>query len=219
MKKFSLILLTLVFACVTKTSAQFSNVDITPLKTDVGIAVISGTDTTQIHPIKYYKMKHGTNALAYGLTYGIAKIKNKALYKGSTSPNVVNVGDKLRFTFGHIPLEYMATLYMFQPQYSIRNFSLAAFSKKKDRRELTSGELSVWTGYDSGVTTENDDVKFTVETVAPNVYEATVTEAEPGEYCFIFVDGGAGVYTSVYDFTIKGEKKKRKDATDEYFKP
>lgn len=181
--------------------AQFADADITPMAATVGIRIISGSDTTQIHPIKYYKQKIGSGAFLAGLTYGAAKAKNKNFYKGGTSPNKVRVGDRIRFSFGEIPVEYLAALYMFGPQYSIRNYSLCRFDAKKDRRELTTGEFSLWSGSDVG-TKESNDVVFEVVTVEPNVYEAIVTHAAPGEYCFLFTDNGVGAYTNLFDFSV-----------------
>lgn len=182
-------------------NAQFSDADITPMSTNVGIRIISANDTTLIHPIKYYKQKIGTGAFLSGLTYGATKVKNKNLYKGATSPNKVKIGDKIQFSFGEIPPEYSSALYMFAPQYSIRNYSLCKFESKGDRRELTTGEISIWTGSDLG-TQENNDIAFKVATVAPNVYEATVIDGVPGEYCFLFTDNGVGAYANLFDFSM-----------------
>lgn len=41
-----------------------------------------------------------------------------------------------------------------------------------------------------------------VVTVEPNVYEAIVTHAAPGEYCFLFTDNGVGAYTNLFDFSV-----------------
>lgn len=201
MKRIVLIAALIIATIGFSAKAQFADADITPMATTVGIRIISGNDTTQIHPIKYYKQKIGSGAFLAGLTYGAAKAKNKNFYKGSTSPNKVKVGDRIRFSFGEIPVEYLAALYMFGPQYSIRNYSLCRFDAKKDRRELTTGEFSLWSGSDVG-TKESNDVAFEVVTVEPNVYEAIVTHAAPGEYCFLFTDNGVGAYTNLFDFSV-----------------
>lgn len=191
----------LVFLLPLTANAQFHDVaDVSP-EISVGIRIISEQDTVQIQPIKYYKQKFGSGAFAAGLTYGIAKVKNKNFYKGKSSPNKVKVGDVIRFTFGKIPMQYAANYYMFGEQNSIRNFSLCRFEAKKDRRELTVGEASMWSGADTGVK-ENNDIEFEVKNTAPGVYEALITKAQPGEYCFVFTDNGIGAYTSVFDFSI-----------------
>lgn len=185
-------------------NAQFHDVaDVSP-NIPEGIRIISTQDTVQIQPIKYFKQKFGSGAFAAGLTYGIAKTKTKNFYKGKFSPNKAKVGDTIRFCFGEIPPQYISNNYMFQEQYSIRNFSLCRFETKKDRRELTTGEVSVWSGADTGVK-ENHDIEFEVKTVAPGIYDAIITKAEPGEYCFVFTDNGIGAYTSVFDFSVVKE--------------
>lgn len=199
MKK--LLFFTALIYCALTARAQFSDAPITPNEGGIGISVISDSIITPVEPIKYYKMKAGSGAFLSGLTYGISKVKNKNFYKAPHSPNLVKVGDKIRFTFGDVPPSMLPTHYMFTPTYTIRNFSLVEFKIKKDHRELTTGEGSLWGGFDSG-TKESEKVKFDVRVVEPNVYEAVVTEAEPGEYGFVFTNNGVGAYTSVFDFSV-----------------
>lgn len=200
----------LILVYITSTfslKAQFSDAPITPTDGNIGITIIhQDGSSTAVEPIKYYKTKTGAGAFMAGLTYGISKVKNKNYYKSPTSPNIVNPGDKFIFSFGEIAPEYIATLYMFAPSYTIRNFSLVEFEKKKDRRELTTAEGNIWGGVDSG-SKESEGVKFSVRIIEPNVYEATVTEAIPGEYGFIFTDNGIGAYQSIFDFSIPKNKK------------
>ena len=182
-------------------SAQFHDAPILPPDLNVGICIISAGDTTNIEPIKYYKQKLGSGAFLSGLTYGAAKVKNKNFYKGKTSPNTVKVGDTITFAFGPIPVQYISTLYMFQPQYTIRNFAVCKFEVKKDRRELTTASVNLWGGADVGIK-ESSELEFDVTMSADGIYHATITKAIHGEYCFVFTDHGVGAYSSVFDFSV-----------------
>ncbi len=191
------------------TKAQFSNVVVDPIQKNVGICIVpAGTnDSTFIVPIKYTKIK-SSGGMASALSYGIAKVKAKCHYQGGKSPNRIKVGDKFVFKFGEVPAQAAQTYYMFAPNYSIKNFSLCKFDEKKDRRELTTVQISAWSGSETG-TPECRDVSFEVTTVAPGIYEATITSAYSGEYCFVFADNGTGAYQSVFDFSILPDAKSK----------
>jgi hypothetical protein len=200
MKKTIILFCAILFSAISS-FAQFHDAQVLPPNIEVGISIISNGDTTTIEPITYYKQKNGAGAFVSALTYGATKVKNKNFYKGKNSPNQVKEGDVIRFAFGEIPIEFIGSLYMFQPQYTIRNFSLCKFDVKKDRRELTTGEISLWGGSDLGVS-ENNDIEFEVKLVGGNIYEAKIIRATPGEYCFVFSDKGVGAYTSIFDFSV-----------------
>ena len=200
--------------------AQFSDVVVAPIQKDVGICIVpAGTnDSTFIVPIKYTKIK-SSGGIAAALSYGIAKVKAKCHYQGGKSPNRIRVGDKFVFKFGDVPDRVTQTYYMFAPNYSIKNFSLCKFDEKKDRRELTTVQIGIWSGTETG-TSECRDVSFEVTTVAPGIYEATITSAYPGEYCFVFADNGEGAYQSVFDFSIlpgAGSKTKKQTGMDDLY--
>ncbi len=61
--------------------------------------------------------------------------------------------------------------------------------------------FSLWGGTKSGIETD-ETVKIDSKEIRDGVYDVTVT-ANPGEYCFVFTNNGAGAYNSVFDFTIK----------------
>ncbi|MDE6695816.1 MAG: hypothetical protein K2K25_02955 [Muribaculaceae bacterium] len=187
--------------------AQFSNAPVPSSDSNIGITIIAPDKETKIEPVKYYKTKAGSGAFVAGLTYGATKIKNKNFYKGASSPNKVNEGDKFRFSFGTVPVNLVAQMYMFAPQYTIRNFQLVKLSSKKDHRELVTGELGLWNGYDSGVK-ESTDIDFEVTVIDDTTYEVTIKSAKPGEYAFVFSDNGIGAYQSIFDFSVPDPKKK-----------
>lgn len=182
--------------------AQFSGVGSTPNQQKVGIRIVrSDSTSTYINPIKYKKIK-SSGGFAAALTMGIAKIKVNVKYNGSSSDNKAAVGDKFLFTFGDVPTDAILSHYMFSKMYSLRNFSLCKFKVGKKMRELTTAEVSTWTGMDYG-STESDAIKFDVKCEQDGVYEVTILEAIPGEYCFMFSDHAAGAFQYVYDFSIE----------------
>ena len=183
--------------------AQFADVAVNTPDVNLGIKVAhQNGDTVRITPITYEKMKAGTGSFLSGMTYGITKTKSKNVYKGKHSVNQLKVGDKFIFMFGEVPEAYEDVYGAFSPSHSIRNFTLCKMDVKKKTRELTTMESNLWSSSDIGAKA-NEDVKFEVTSPAVGVYEATITEAKPGEYCFIFNDAGAvSAFLGVFDFGI-----------------
>lgn len=208
MKK-SLLVLLLAFVAA-QCFAQFSDAPIVPTECNIGIRIVSETETL-IEPISYYKTKVNSGAFLSGF-------KTKNLYKGASSPNKAKVGDRFIFSFGEVPESLKLTMYMFGSQYSIRNFQLAKLKSKKERRELVTGEMKM-SGYDSGVE-ECTDIEFDVAVAKENTYVVTITSAKPGEYAFVFSDKGVGAYQSIFDFSVqdsdKGYKRTNKYADGDY---
>ena len=208
MKRFKLMLMFVLTAI--SGMAQFSDAQIIMPDIEEGIILIAKSDSTQldsiketkIQPITYFKQKHGVGAFASAMTYGLAGMRSVNLYAGPTSPNIAHIGDTFRFVFGEIDADYIAQLYMFTPAFTIRDFGLAKFNKKKKHRELTTGKISIWAGTDIGADVSKD-IEFSVRTVSPNVYEATIIKGVAGEYCFIFTNHGLGAYTYVFDFSLE----------------
>ncbi len=200
MKKLIFLLLCLLPMAV---KAQFADAPVAESDLNVGVFIVDEVgNSTLIQPIKYYKMKTGSNAFASAMTYGLAKVKNKVMYKSATSPNVLTKGSKFRFCFGDVPLGRIAQFYMIDKRYTLRNFSMCEFDVKKDSRVLETAKVSIWTGAQTG-TTESDAFSFDVTMVDDFTYECSV-HGEPvaGEYCFLFTDNGIGAYMSVFDFSI-----------------
>lgn len=203
----NIVLTTILILCGLHVNAQFSDIIVAPAQKNIGICIVTAdtNDSISIVPIKYTKIKN-SGALAAAVSYGIAKVKVKCTYQGGKSPNRVKVGDKFVFKFGDIPLQFAQAYYMFAPSYSIKNFSLCKFDAKKDRRELTTAQASIWGNSEAG-TSESNDISFDVIVVAPGVYEATITKASPGEYCFVFADNGIGAYRNIFDFSVLPKTK------------
>lgn len=166
----------------------------------VGIYAKMNNGYELMEPLKFSGMK--ANGLGSALTYGIAKTKMKTEYAGETSPYSFTGKAKFRIYFGIVPTNKIQKLYMFASNgYSIRDVSVAQFKVKKNKRQLTQGSYSLWTGSQTGLKTD-DEVKIEAKQIREGVYDVEVT-AVPGEYCFVVNKNGMGGYLPVFDFTIK----------------
>lgn len=194
------LLLMLGIVSVTLAQAQFSNAPVTALTDTIGIYITSPQGKmTHIEPIHFYQVKENTGMFKNALSGGIAKIKNKNLYEGNASPNRVSPGDRIRVYF-RPALD--SPYYMFDPMYTLRNFIVTKFDVKKNRRELTTFSVSDVHAPEYGVK-ETGDLKFDVRLIAPNTYELEILDgSEPGEYCFVFINGAQGVFDRVFDFSV-----------------
>lgn len=165
----------------------------------VGIYAYNTDKPHLMESIKYKGIQ--ANALGAALTGGIAKTKVKLQFGGTTSPYVFTGTAHFRIYFGNVPASKAQRLYMFQSSNSIRDLAIAKFDVKKNDRMLVQSSFSLFGGSQSGTET-NQDVKIDYSEIRDGVYDATVT-AQPGEYCFVFTNNGAGGMYSVFDFTIK----------------
>jgi len=166
----------------------------------VGVYATINGNPQLMEPIKYVGMK--TNALGSALTYGIAKTKLRLVFAGATSPYLFSEGrTHFKFYFGTVPASKAQRYYMFMNSYSLRDFSVSKFVVKSNKRQLTQGSYSIWQGNNTGLETD-DAVKISYKTIREGVFDVTI-EAQPGEYCFVFNNNGAGGFNTVFDFTIK----------------
>lgn len=164
----------------------------------IGIYAIHDFEVTRVEKITHQRVK-GTGALGAAFSFGISKIKAKLEFKGSTSSNVFRNTAKFRIYFGNPPIQEVQKFYMFTPNYSIKDFDVAQFQKKKNSRMLTGASASLF-GSTYGVESASVNVKTTE--IRNGVYDVEIT-AEPGEYCIMFTGSGAGGMAGVFDFTIK----------------
>lgn len=164
----------------------------------VGIYAYNTDKPQLMESIKYTGMK--ANALGSALSAGIAKTKLKLQFNGTTSPYAFTGTAHFRIYFGNVPASKVQRLYMFSSANSIRDLAVAQFSVKKNQRLLVQSSFSIF-GSHSGTET-NDNIKIDYKELRDGVYDATVT-AQPGEYCFVFTNNGAGGMYSVFDFEIK----------------
>jgi len=118
-------------------------------------------------------------------TYGIAKIRGKWLYRGTSASTQVSSRPTLVFVS--------------QIDVSTQAIALIRLDVKKDHREAEYCEASVW----SGVKEENKDTIPLTVTRQPNANNLTITPASDlpaGEYLLI-ADQSKGY--DGYDFSVK----------------
>lgn len=164
----------------------------------VGIFAIENGTPVRMNKICYSSIK-GSGGLASAFSFGLAKVKAKYEYKGSTSNHKFEGEANFRLYFGMPRPEHIANLYMFTSQYSIENFEVAKFEVKKKKRLLTGVSVSIL-GSSYGVSGD-DELVITQKEVRPGVFDLNI-KGKPGEYCIIFTSNGTGAYNGVFDFTI-----------------
>lgn len=155
---------------------------------------------TQLEPTISKQSKTG-GIFASALTYGIAKVKFKAVLAGANAAfQMTNPRPIFYFYFeeknsGLSRTNYLAT--------SPNEFSLVKMEVKKNGREVIVSQANVF-GAESG-TLDKYARGFGYEKVAPGVYKVFVKEdLVEGEYGFYFGGGDAGASVAkIFDFGIK----------------
>lgn len=158
----------------------------------IGVYAIDGSTITPVELINHT----GTQ-----ISRGFMSAKAKLEFSGKTSPHHFKGTAKFRIYFGQ-PTPYdMMRLYMFMPNYSIKDFGIGQFEVKKDCRRLTTANVSVFSGGNAGAK-QTDKITYNAVEIRPGVYEVTVT-GSPGEYCIMHTFKGSAGYGGVFDFTIE----------------
>lgn len=183
MKKIFLILT--LCACVLQSKAQ------TP-SDSIGVYAVNGGQTTPVELINYKNTK---------ISKGFMSAKAKLEFDGTTSPNHFKNVAKFRIYFGQPSPNDMIRLYMFMPNYSIKDFGIGQFEVKKKNRLLTTANMSVFSGGNAGAK-QTENLTYEAVEIRPGVYDITVTGV-PGEYCIMHTFRGSAGYGGVFDFTIE----------------
>lgn len=155
---------------------------------------------TQLEPTISKQSKTG-GVFSSALTYGIAKIKFKAVLAGASAAlQVDNLRPVFYFYFeeknsGLSRTNYFAT--------SPNEFSLVKMDVKKSGREVVVSQANVF-GAESG-TLDKYARGFGYDKIAPGVYKVYPKEdLTEGEYGFYFGEGQAGASAAkIFDFGIK----------------
>ncbi len=155
---------------------------------------------TQLEPTISKQSKTG-GVFTSALTYGLAKIKFKAVLAGANAAlQVTNPRPVFYFYFeeknsGLSRTNYFAT--------SPNEFSLVKMDVKKSGREVVVSQANVF-GAESG-TLDKYARGFGYEKIAPGVFKVFPKEdLTEGEYGFYFGSGEAGATTAkIFDFGIK----------------
>ena len=125
------------------------------------------------------------------MTYGIAKMKWKAVVRGAHA-NVKSSDSNIVFYFYFEEANAGLSHASFGGTTTPNEFTLIRFDVKKDERETVVMKANAF-GASSG-TDEKADTGFTFTKLRPGMYKVVpTTPLKPGEYCFLS-GSGVGVY-------------------------
>ena len=150
-----------------------------------------------------------TNALAAGLTYGIASAKIKSYIPNASSKNFVSAKNlSFIFQFDKKQENNLGSgNWWFKTASSPNEFVLTKLEQKKDKRELTTGKITVVTASTRIGVDPKDAIKFNIEDLGAGRYKVNVEYSlMAGEYCFFYqgtVPMGGYNNQSIFDFTVR----------------
>ena len=158
----------------------------------------------QLEPTVYSQGKSG-GMFQSAMTYGIAKIKWKAVVRSAHS-NVKTTDPNGTFYF-YFEERGAGLSYSGFGTSTPNEFTLLKFEVKKDTRETEVMSANAF-GSQSG-TQEKSTIQFTFQKLRPGVYKVTPSAPlKPGEYCFLSASAGgayapgAAAATRLFDFSI-----------------
>ena len=169
----------------------------------------------QLEPSIFTSSKTGSG-IGAALSYGIAKIKSKAVLSGSNA-NLKFSGASTTFYFifpknstGNIGNEGSQNLWISSAT-SPNEFVLIKFksinTSKQKAREVVTGSYGTYSGFSNGIPDDNK-VNFRSEKLSSGVYKIYFeTPLLPGEYAFIHAGGsataaGGAPAQKAFDFSI-----------------
>jgi hypothetical protein len=153
----------------------------------------AGSKMTMLEPSVYSQGKSG-GFLASAMTYGIAKIKMKAVLRGAhANARVSDPQPVFYFYFETKSAGLSQSSNAFFGGTSTPNeYTLLKFDVKGETRETLVGSMNAFGG--SGGTDDKAVTSFTYTKLRPGVYKVMLNAAlQPGEYGFISASGGAMV--------------------------
>ena len=145
---------------------------------------------TMLEPTVYSQGKTG-GMFASAMTYGIAKIKLKAVVRDAHA-NVRISDPKAVFYFYFEEKTAGLSHASFGGTSTPNEFTLLKFDVKKDSRETAVMKMNAF-GASSG-TDDKANIPFAFEKLRPGVYKVTAKAAlATGEYCFLSAEGGGAL--------------------------
>jgi hypothetical protein len=151
-----------------------------------------GVQMTMLEPTVYSQGKSG-GILTSAMTYGIAKVKWKAVVRGAHA-NAKSSDAGMAFYFYFEETGAGLSHAWFGGTSTPNEFTLLKFDVKKDERETVVMKANIF-GSSSG-TDEKANTGFSFTKIRPGVYKVVPNEPlKPGEYCFLSSSGiGVGAY-------------------------
>lgn len=165
----------------------------------------NGVHMVILEPTVYSQGKSG-GMFKSAMTYGIAKIKWKAVVRGAHA-NVRSGDNKMVFYFYFEESNAGLSHASFGGTTTPNEFTLLKFDEKKDSRETVVMQGNAF-GASSG-TDEKANTGFALTKLRPGVYKVVPsTPLKPGEYCFLS-SSGVGAYgagsagaSRLFDFAV-----------------
>jgi hypothetical protein len=165
----------------------------------------AGPELVMLEPNVYSEGKSG-GVFKSSMTYGIAKVKWKAVVRGPHA-NVRSGDTGMIFYFYFEEANAGLSRASFGGTTTPNEFTLVKFDIKKDSRETTVMKGNAF-GASSG-TDEKANTPFTFTKLRPGVYKVVPNSSlTPGEYCFLTstwggtYNAGAAGATRIFDFGV-----------------
>ena len=176
---------------------------------DPGIYIYAATGREKqmlmLEPTVYTQGKSG-GMFASAMTYGIAKVKWKAVVRNAHA-NVKVSDPKAVFYFYFEEKSAGLSQASFGGTSTPNEFTLLRFDVKSDTRETVVMKANAF-GASSG-TEDRASIAFTFEKLKPGIYKVTTKNPlAPGEYCFLSASAGgayapgAAAANRVFDFGV-----------------
>lgn len=165
---------------------------------------------TLIEPNVYTQSKE-TGLWKQALTYGVAKVRYKAVLTGAHARVTLDNRRPTFYFYFDIPNAGLSTSgTAWGPATSANEFVLAVMDVKKQSRELSVGEYGGLTGHNYGVDAKSSR-EFDYERIQPGVYKVTPKhDLADGEYCFLYggavATSGTGAGPKLFDFAVRRAK-------------
>ncbi|MGH9598996.1 MAG: hypothetical protein ACRD27_03985 [Terracidiphilus sp.] len=184
-------------ASAPSTAAAPANPDNPAAPHDAGIYIYSadaaaGSKMMMLEPNVYTQGKTG-GMFASAMTYGIAKVKVKAVLRGAhANARVIGTQPVFYFYFEEKSAGLSNASTIFGGTSTPNEYTLLKFDVKKDTRETIIGSANAFGA--SGGTDEKAVVPFTYTRLRPGAYKVVLNSPlQPGEYGFIASGGSVAV--------------------------
>ena len=164
----------------------------------IGVYACLDEGIQKMNIIRYHDVV-ADNVLPSTFTIGLAEMKARYQFLGTTSPNRFRKQAHLRMYFRKLEEDGWVEGILFDPQYSVTDFHIARFDVKDGTRLLT-GMTATIIKAKKGARFEKDMV-VSYRKIREGVYDVFI-DGTPGEYCLVFTGLKGNWAGFVYDFTI-----------------
>lgn len=153
----------------------------------------AGSKMTMLEPSNYTQSKTG-GVFASAMTYGIAKVKVKAVIRGAHSNMRTNSDQPVFYFYFEQRSAGLSYGSIFGGTSTPNEYTLLKFDVKGDSRETLTASANAFGA--SGGTDDKATTAFTFSKLRPGVYKAVLKNPlQPGEYGFV-----VSSYSRVFDF-------------------